>query len=267
LHVVVCMKQVLDQEIPPRAFRVDRAARRPDVPGAALVTSIFDANALEAALRLREAAGGEVTALSLGPASAEEVLRRALAVTADRAVLLSDEAFSGLDPAGVATCVAAAVRRLGAEGAPVDVVLTGRQAGDVEHGQTGGMIAEALGWPCLSFVTRLAPGGDGLSLWRQADEGRQVWRARPPLVATVTNDPTNQLRLAKVRDVMLAHRRPVVTWGASDLGLAPADLQPRVELLDLFVPEKESRCEMVGGETPAEKGRALARRLRELKIV
>lgn len=256
LNILVCIKQVLDQEIPPRAFRVDREARRPQVPGAALVASIFDANALEVGLKLREAAGGSVTALSLGPKTAEEVLRKALAVTADQAVLLCDEAFGALDPAGVATAIAAAARRLEA-----DVVLTGRQAGDVEHGQTGGMIAEALGWPCVSFVSQLGPEGDGLRLRREVEDGHVVMEARPPLVATITNAPSNQLRLAKVRDVMMAHRKPITAWTAADLGVAPADLQPRVEMVDLFIPEKESHCEFV------EDGQALARRLRELKLV
>jgi electron transfer flavoprotein beta subunit len=264
LHIAVCVKQVLDPDIPPRAFRVDREAKRPDVPGASLVMSIFDGNALEVALQLRESAGGgTVTALSLGPREAEETLRKALAVTADRAVLLSDPSFDGCDAAGKARVLAAAVARLQP---PVDLVLCGRQAGDWENGQVGSMLAEALGWPCLTFVSRIVPEDGGLRVERQVEDGREVYRARPPLVCTVTNDPGNVLRLARVRDAMLAHRKPVEVWSAADLGIDAASLGRRVEVLDLFVPERQKRCEFVEGQTPAERAGTLARRLQELGL-
>jgi electron transfer flavoprotein beta subunit len=266
VHLAVCLKQVLDQEIPPRAFRVDRAARRPQVPGASLVMSIFDGNALETALKVREAAGGGIiSALSIGAKSSEEMLRKALAVTADQAVLLSDPAFEELDSAGKARVLAAAIRKLTPA---VDLVLCGRQAGDVENGQVGSMLAEELGWPCLTFVARIEVAPDGLRLYRQVEEGWEVYRAQPPLCCTVTNDGGNVLRLAKVRDVMQAHRKPLPTWGADDLGLGPDDLGgQRTRVSDLYIPERESRCEFVGGGTPAEKAEALARRLRELKVL
>lgn len=268
MHILVCIKQVIDQEIPPRAFRINRAERRPDVPGAALVMSIFDANALEVALKLRDASGpgSSVTALSVGPPSAEEVLRKALAVTAGRAILLTGGLLT-LDPPTVAAAIAAAVRRLAAEGAPADLILTGRQAGDWEHGQTGGMIAEALDWPCLTFVSRLAPAEQGVRARREVEDGYETILARTPFVATVTNDETNQLRLAKVRDVMQAHRRPLTRWGAADVDLHAPMLQQRTEVLDLFIPEQESSCEIIEGETPAGRGRALGLRLRELRIL
>jgi electron transfer flavoprotein beta subunit len=269
MHILVCIKQVLDPEIPPALFRVNRAERRADVPGAAWVMSTFDANALETALQLRDAlgAGSSVTALSLGPREAETVLRKALGVTADSAVLLSGPELGGLDSAGVATAIAAAVRRLGDEGRPVDLVLTGRQAADWEHGQTGGMIAEALGWPCLTFASRLRPVPGGLEARREVEDGHEIVVAHPPLVATITNDATNRLRLAKVRDVMRAHRTPIATWGAAEVGLDVGELAPRTEVVDLVVPERESHCELVGGETPAEQAATLARRLRDLGIL
>src|SRR5206468_9741563 len=129
------------------------------VPGAARAMSAFDANALEVGLQLRDAVGGgsTVTALSLGSREAEDVLRKALEVTADAAMLVLDTGPQCFDPAAVALAIAAAVRRFAAEGNPVNLVLAGRQAGDWEHGQTGGMSAEDLCWPCLTVVSRLRP--------------------------------------------------------------------------------------------------------------
>jgi electron transfer flavoprotein beta subunit len=269
VHILVCLKQVVDQDIPPRAFRVNRAERRVHVPGAPLVMSLFDANALEVALQLRDnrGAGSVVTALSLGPRSAEEVLRRALGCTANTAVLLYDPGFLGSDPRGVATAIAAAARRLAADGSPVDVILTGRQAGDWEHGQTGGMIAEALGWPCVTFVSRLRAVDGDLEARREVEDGYEIIHLCPPFVATVTNDQTNRLRLARARDVMLAHRAAIATWGIADLNLDPAELVPRTESVDLVIPERQTHCERIEGHTAAEKAGGLARRLRELGII
>lgn len=209
-----------------------------------------------------------MTALSVGPPSAEDVLRKALSVTADQAVLLWDEGFDRLDPPGVATVLAAAVRRLQALGTPVDVLLTGRQAADWEHGQTGGMVAEALGWPCLSFVSQLrSASGEDLEARREVEDGFQVILARPPVVVTVTNDATNRLRLAKVRDVLRAHRTSIPVWGRADLGLEGEHLAPWTDVVDLRVPDREGRCEFIEGETPKEKATALAQRLRELRVL
>ena len=234
-----------------------------------MVMSLFDANALEVALQLRDSrgAGSSVTALSLGPRSAEEVLRKALGLTANVAVLLHDPMLLGCDSPGVATAIAAAARRMAATGTPIDVILTGRQAGDWEHGQTGGMVAEALGWPCLTFVSRLRGDAGGLEAQREVEDGHEIIRVRPPVVATITNDETNWLRPAKARDIMLAHRAAIATWGIADLGLDPARLAPRTRSVDLVIPENQVRCERIEGQTAAEKARALARRLRELGIV
>lgn len=267
MHSLVCVKQVLDQEIPPRAFAVDRVTRKPDVVGAGLVMSIFDANALETAIRLRNAMGGIVTALSVGPSSADDVLRKALAVTADRALRIDVDAVSGLDPANMAAIIAAAIIRLAEEGDPVDLVVTGRQAGDIEHGQTGGMIAEALGWSCVPFVSRIEATEKGLRLRREMEQETEVLSAQLPLVVTVTNDPTNQLRTAKVRDVMTAHNKPVTTWSLPDLPLNLGGLVPRTEVVDLFVPERSSHCEWIEGENPMGKAQSLAQRLREMRLV
>lgn len=266
MHIAVLIKQVLDPDLPARAFRVDRARLAPDVARPAMVPGIFDGNALEVALKLRESlGGGKITALSLGPAAAVEVLRKALALTADAAVLISDPAFETLDSGGKADVFAAAVRRLG----DVDLVLCGRQAADWENGQVGAMLAEALGWPCVPFASRIGAQGSRLRLRREADDGFWLVEAEPPLVATITNDDTNVLRSARVRDVMASARKVIPTWSAADLRLDPAALgaNPAVETLDLFVPERRSECERVPGDTAAERARALARRLRELNLV
>jgi electron transfer flavoprotein beta subunit len=266
MHIVVLIKQVLDPEVPARAFRVNRQLKAPDVPRAPQVMSIFDGNALEVALKLREAKGGgvKVTALCLGEKSAEDALRKALAVTADDAVLLVDPAFAGLDSLGKARALAAAIRSMG----DVDLVLAGRQAADWEAGQVGSLVGDELGWPCVAFVSRITPDGTALRLRRELEDGYQTIQVGGPAVLTITNDDSNVLRFAKVRDVMLAGRKPIANWNLAKLGLSAADLgEPTVDVLDLYVPEQPKHAEMLEGDTARDRARALARRLRELNVI
>lgn len=265
MHVVVLVKQVLDPELPARAFRVNAERIAPDVARAPRVLSIFDGNALEVALKLRESSGDvRITALSVGDKGTEDALRKALAVTADAAILVSDNTFLGVDGPALATILASAIRSLG----DVDVVLAGRQAADWETGQIGSVVAEELGWPCVTFVSRVSRVDGRLRLRRELEDGYQVIEASGPLVATVTNDESNVLRFAKVRDVMVATRKPIPVWDAARLGLDPGPLgSPSVEVLDLAVPDPPTRAEMIEGDSPAEKARNLARRLRELNVL
>lgn len=265
MRIVVLIKQVLDPEIPARAFRVDRQRKVPDLPRAPQTMSIFDGNALELALKLREQQGDTtITAVSLGDKSASEVLRKSLALTADAAVLISDQAFEGLDPVGKAQVLAAAIRKL----APVDLVIAGRQAADWEDGQVGGMVAEVLGWPLLSFVSQLTTVDNSVQARREIDDGHQIFQLVGPTVITATNSEFSVPRIAKVRDVMLATRKPITTWAANDLDIGAGLAGDKtVELVDLFVPEPPKRAEIVGGDSAAERGRRLAQRMRELNLI
>jgi electron transfer flavoprotein beta subunit len=266
MNIVVLIKQVLDPELPARAFRVNRETKAPDVARAPQVLSIFDGNALEVALKLREArgTGDKVTALCLGEKGAEEILRKSLAVTVDEAVLLVDPAFNGLDSFAKATVLAAAIRAMG----QVHLVLAGRQAADWEAGQVGSLVAEELGWPCVAFVSRITPDGNTLRLRRELDDGYQTIRATGPLVLTVTNDDSNVLRFAKVRDVMASTRKPIANWNAAKLGITPADLHDAsIEVVDLYVPEQPKHAEMIEGDTARDRARTVARRLRELNVI
>ena len=257
MNILVCLKQILDPEVPARDFRVDAARREAEQGSADLVTNIFCENALEAALQLRERAGGaKITVLSYGRPSAEDSLRKALAMKADAAALVVGEGEAAPDPLAVAKVLAAAVRRLG----PFDLIMTGREAGDWGAGQTGGLLAEELGLPCVSFVDAIEPSGAGLRLRRQTDTGWEVFEATPPVVVTVTNDEHNVPRIPKVRDVMMSYRQPLTKFTPADLGLA-AGGNDYSEVAELFIPQKETRCDFVSGDTLDEKVEAFARRI------
>ncbi|HLM58515.1 MAG TPA: hypothetical protein VK422_20600 [Pyrinomonadaceae bacterium] len=258
MNILVCLKQILDPEVPARDFRVDPVRREAEQGSANLVTNIFCENALETALQFRERAGaGKITVLSYGRPSAEDTLRKALAMKADAAALVMNEAEGAApDPLAVARVLAAAARKLG----PFDLIMTGREAGDWGAGQTGGLVAEELGLPCVSFVDRIESGGGRLRLKRQTDTGWEMLEAAPPVVVTVTNDEHNVPRIPKVRDVMMSYRQPLTKLTLADLGL-PAEGDTFYEVAELFIPQKDARCEFVEGDTLEEKVEAFARRV------
>ena len=260
MNILVCLKQILDPEVPARDFRVDAARREAEQGSANLVTNIFCENALETALQLRERAGaGKITVLSYGRPTAEDSLRKALAMKADAAALVLNESEGSPDPLAVAKVLAAAIRKLG----EFDLVMTGREAGDWGAGQTGGLLAEELGLPCVSFVDTVESSGGGLRLKRQTDTGWEVFEAAPPVVVTVTNDEHNVPRIPKVRDVMMSYRQPLTKFTLSDLGLA-AGGNDYYEVAELSIPQKETRCDFVPGDTLEEKVEAFARRIVEV---
>lgn len=242
MNIIVCLKQVLDPEIPSRDFKVHANKREAERGSAALVTSIFCANALETALQFRDAHGGKITALTLGPASAEEVLRKAIALKADEAVHVLTSGPAHLDPMTVASGLSAAIKKLGG----ADLVLLGRESADWGAGQTGGLVAEMLGLPCLAFVDRIQAEGDELRITRQTETGRDVFKSRPPIVLTITNDDHNLPRVPKTKDVMLSARKPITKWTMEELGVST---QSYSEVVELFVPEKNAECEFIQGDT------------------
>ncbi|HEX8920360.1 MAG TPA: electron transfer flavoprotein subunit beta/FixA family protein, partial [Pyrinomonadaceae bacterium] len=249
MNVLVCLKQILDPEIPARDFRVDPVKREAERGAANLVTNIFCENALETALQLRERAGDiKITVLSYGEPSAEDSLRKALAMKADTAALVVREGNANPDPLAVAHVLAAAIRKLGT----FELIMTGREAGDWGAGQTGALIAEELGLPCVSFVDTIESANGVLRLKRQTDTGWEVIEADTPVVVTVTNDEHNVPRIPKVRDVMMSYRQPLEKWTLDDLGIATDEARAGnsyYEVADLFIPQKETRCEFVSGDT------------------
>jgi len=264
MNILVCLKQILDPEIPARDFRIDPVKREAERGAANLVTNIFCENALETALQLRErTSDATITVLCYGASTAEDSLRKALAMKADAAALVVNDGNQNPDPLTVARVLAAAIRKLGT----FDLIMVGREAGDWGAGQTGGLLAEELGLPCVSFVDRIESSDGKLRLTRQTDTGWEVLEAEMPVVVSVTNDEHNVPRIPKVRDVMISYRQPLTQWKLDDLDLASDEARAGntyYEVADLSIPEKETRCEFVTGDTLDQKVESLARRILEV---
>lgn len=265
MNIIVCLKQILDPEIPVRDFRVDAEKREAVRGNANLVTNIFCENALETALQFREksAPDAKITALIFGADSAEDSLRKALAMKADSAVLVTNDGAANPDPLAVAQVLAAAIRKLGA----FDLVMVGRESGDWGVGQTGGLLAEELGCASVSFVDSIEKNGDGLLLKRQTDNGWEKVEAKTPLVVTVTNNDQNVPRIPKTRDIMMSSRQPITKLSLEDIGVNAAEIRSGgsyYDIVELAIPVKDINCEFVGGDTLEQKVEQLAQKILEV---
>lgn len=211
MKLAVCVKQVPDATA---ARRLDPSSGRLDRSGEGTLNPT-DLNAVEEALRVREAHGGEVVAVCLGPGRAADSLRKALAMGVDRAVLVSDEAAAGSDLLATSLALARALE----QEAP-DLVLFGQQSSDSDGAVLWAAVAERLRLPLVSQVAELQVEADGLSGKRQTEFGYDVIAAPLPAVVAVS-DAINEPRYPSLKGIMSAKSKPTRTVGLAELGISP----------------------------------------------
>jgi electron transfer flavoprotein beta subunit len=270
LKIVVCVKQVPNPEIASSVFQVNEATKDVvPIPGMPLVMSPFDEQAVEAALRIRDECGdATITVLTLGPESARETLKHGLSMGAHEGIFLSG---AGIEKAGshaVALALAAAIRKAG----PFDLVITGRQAADWDAGVVGCGIAELLNVPVVTYAKSVSVAAGVAVIERVLDDGFETVETLLPCIVTVSNE-LGEPRKPSLRETMRAARKPVTAWICEDLGLgsqcAESDRQalPHQTRERLFVPTKQSACELFTGGSPREIAKSLVGRLLESKIL
>ncbi|HJN85920.1 MAG: electron transfer flavoprotein subunit beta/FixA family protein [Dehalococcoidia bacterium] len=264
VKIAVLAKQVIDPEMPMAAFRVDSAAKvvvtPPNIPP---VVNGFDENAVEAALRIKDAQDVTITVISSGTSFALDVMKKPLSMGADDLYLLQDDAFANtVDSFFTAQVLAAAIRKL--EG--FDLVICGRQASDWDNAQVPLGIAEILGLSCITLCRKVDVTDGKVVAERVIPDGYEVLEASLPALVTVSNE-LGQPRYPTLRGIMAATRKRPTIWAVADLGIEAAQLQSRVTLHELFVPERTQDCEIIEGENDADAGRQLALKLREAKLL
>lgn len=270
MHIAVCIKYIPDPEAAFSMFSIDEQALKV-IPASGLkhVTSPFDEQAIEAALRIREQhAGTRVTVVTLGSELSRNALKHGLAMGADDGVLLADSAFDDGDSYTTAVTLAAALKKL----VTVDLVLTGRQAADGDAGVVGAGLGELLNLPVLTFAKSIVVDGTVVPMVRVErvlDDGTEIVEADLPAVVTVSNE-IGAPRAPTLRETMRASRKPVLVWKAADLGLEVGTLGvagSRAMRERLFAPSKAIQCVFMDAPTPEAQGALLAARLREAKMI
>ena len=266
MNMIVCVKQVLDPEAPPASFKIDPSANKViPPPGVPPVISPFDEQAIEAALRIKDAQGGKITILSLGTNLLREVVKRPLAMGADELVLLEDDAFADGDSWSTAYALAMAIKKIG----EYDIIFCGRQAADWDSGQVGSGIAEILGLPSVTVAKKIDITDSKARVERVTADGYEVIEVPLPALITVSNE-LGEPRYPKITGIMAAKKKEPIIWKPADIGLDVSQIGAagrRTKLLKLFQPVREGKCEIIEAENPEEAGAKLALKLREAKIL
>ena len=217
MQIIACVKQVPDPEVV--QTRIDPDTRRLVREGVELVLDPGDEVALEEALRLAERTpDSTVTVASMGPEKATDALRRALAMGAHDAVLVTDPQLAGSDSLGTAKALASAIRRR-----DFDVIFCATESTDGYTGMVPGMIAELLGIPHLSFVRQLDVSGGEITAHRVTERGYQVLASTLPVLVTVASG-ANEPRYPALKGIMAAKRKTIETLDTAALGLSTAEV-------------------------------------------
>jgi electron transfer flavoprotein beta subunit len=237
MRIIVCVKQVHD----PKTVKISRSREELDLREAVKILNPPDKYALEAALRLRESTGGEVIALVVGGPEAEDVAHEAVAIGADRGVLVSGSELFGGSGAVVTLVLAAAVGKLG----PVDLVATGQTGLTDGTGSLAPRLAAALDWPVLLDVARLDSEAAGLTALVAGEKGGEVAPVPTPAVIAILPGPQRPRYPHPARIANAWNDGMVDVWTATDLGLA--DLAPDTEIGGLILGPERVRGQVIKG--------------------
>jgi len=233
MKVVVAVKRVIDPNV--------KASVKPDGSGVDLANvkmsmNPFDEIAVEEALRLKEAGkAAEIVVVSVGPQQASETIRTALAMGADRGILVKVD--GAVEPLAVAKILKAIV-----EAEQPGLVILGKQAIDDDSNQTGQMLAALLGWPQGTFASKLALDGDGIAVTREVDGGLQTVKLKGPAIVT-TDLRLNEPRYASLPNIMKAKKKPIDEKTPGDYGV---DVAPRLKVVKTSEPPGRQAGAKVG---------------------
>jgi len=251
VNIVACVKQVPDTET---LIKVKPDGSGIDETGIKWVMNPYDEFGVEEALRLKEKFGGDVTIVSVGPARALETIRTALAMGADKGIHINDPAFEGADAYNIAAALTAAIK-----GIPYDIIFCGQRAIDDDAGQVGSVLAEFLGIPQVTIVTKVDVEGASIKVVRPIEGAQLLIESSLPCVVTAQKG-LNEPRYASLPGIMKAKKKPVDVKDAAGLGVTVA---PKAKVAKTLPPPARPPGKIICGEEPAEKARELVKLLRE----
>lgn len=265
IHIIVCIKQVPDPEGPPGALVINEDLVQVEPRGIPPVLSLFDENALEAAVRIRQSIGqkARVSVLSIGRRVSNAVMQKALASGADELVKVEDERFAlcSHDTHTMSSALAKAIRKMGR----YDLILTGRQSADWNHGQTGIGVAALLGIPAITLARKIDIASNEVFVERVVHDGYELVKAPLPALVMVSNE-VGALRYPTIPERREAAKKPITVLSAEDIGFE--QIRMNMELRNLEMPRlRTAHCTMIEGNSPAESAKKLTILLRSDRII
>lgn len=241
MKILCCVKQVPEKDARLRVASSDAWIVE---DGLAWAISECDRYAVEAALRLKESAGGEVVVISVGPERASKAIKEALAMGCDRAIHVVEDGLGRADALGIAKVLAAAVKDEG-----FDLVLTGQQSDDLGYNAVGQALAQHLGMSHAQIVLTLEPAGDGaLKVSHELDNSLIETVEIPTPAVLGVQSGINDVRYASLKGIMQAGAKPQKKLKLADLGLDAGALAPKVRVEKVGFPVKSSQAEMIDGD-------------------
>jgi electron transfer flavoprotein beta subunit len=262
VKIVVTVKLVPDTSADKR---IDPGTKRLVRTGVETVLNPFDEYAIEAALQLKEQLGSEttVTVCTMAPESGKEIVRKALAMGADDALLISDDALAGSDVPTTAAVLAAALKKHG-----FDLILCGTQSTDASTGELPGMLAEFLGVPGLTYVRKIELEGTTLRAQRETETGYQRVSVQLPALVSVTKS-INQPRYPSLKGIMAAKKKTIAAQTLAELAFdRPVGSDgAKTEVLALAAPEQRGRGRVVNVSDGDEGARVIVDFLKEKKLL
>jgi electron transfer flavoprotein beta subunit len=251
VNIVACVKQVPDTEA---QIKVKPDGSGIEEGGIKWVMNPYDEFGVEEALRLKEKNGGDVTIVSIGPQRAMETIRTALAMGADKGIHICDPVFDGADAFATASALTAAIK-----GIPYDIIFCGQRAIDDDSGQVSAILAELLGIPQVTVVTKLEFAGGAVKVIRPI-EGAQLLIECPLPCVVSAQKGLNEPRYASLPGIMKAKKKPVDVKDAAALGVTVA---ANAKVARFVPPPARAAGKIICGDDPAVKAAELARLLRE----
>lgn len=251
MNIVVCIKQVPDTET---AIKIAADGKSISTDDIKWVMNPYDEFAVEEALRFQKEQKATVTVVGAGPKRVTEALRTALAMGADKAMLIEDDGLYGADPIAIAKILAAAIKDLSP-----DIIFLGQRAIDDDAGVVGSALAEFLGMPQLSVVTKLALDGDKVTVNRPVEGQTLVIESPLPVVITCQKG-LNEPRYASLPGIMKAKKKPLDTKSLADLGASATGF---AEIVAINPPPERAAGVTISGDDPAQMAANLAKALRE----
>jgi electron transfer flavoprotein beta subunit len=262
MRIAVCIKQV-----PAVAdLRMDEKRWTLAREGVPSRVNPHDLQALEMALLLRDLTGGEVVSLTMGPPESEEALREALAMGADKGILLSDSALAGADTLATSTALAQAIRKLAS---PPELILCGTRTTDSDTGQVGPQVAEDLGIPHVAYVVQVQTEGDALVVQRIVDRRRETLRVRVPILLTVLRASSRPRDIPFLSVEEAFSEKEIEKWGIEALGLKADEVGfagSATRVRKIREPQETRRMHLVQGK-PHEAVKVIVQALMERHIL
>lgn len=264
MRVIVCIKQTPSTTA---VFSVENGIVSWDDPGdKPTVLNPWDEYAVEEAIRVQEAHGGDTVALTMGPESSQDALKTCLAMGCTEAILVSDDVFAASDTLGTARVLAAAIKKTG----DVQLALFGKQAIDGDTGQTTIQTAQKLGWTPLTFVAEikeLDPEAGTITVVRLVEEGRETVKAALPAVISVVKE-INEPRYPSFMGIRKANRAQIPVWTAADLELDGPPGSSKADWSEISaLPARDTKVEIIEADSVEEQAKILVDRLFEEKVI